>query len=233
MTTKALVSLSGGLDSTLALIWAQQEFDEVRAITFNYGHKTWEAERLASQTICRQLGIRQDIISVPNELLRSTSPLVNSANEVKRYEDASEIPDGGKDLTFVPGRNILFSILLANRAYALDCPNLVFGISEQGLGGYPDARRDFADAMAEALTKGMDYHFQVLTPLMQWGKQGVVEFAQSLPRGMELLAFTTTCYEGGKSPCTKCRSCLLRAKGFADAGLSDPLLERLNHFDVC
>ncbi|OPZ90607.1 MAG: 7-cyano-7-deazaguanine synthase [bacterium ADurb.Bin425] len=142
-------------------------------------------------------------------------------------EDSKEpaLPSGVAT-TFVPGRNILFFTIAANRAYVHNVDSIVVGVAQQDYGGYPDCRQDFISKLEAALVSGLDRRLEIVTPLMNMTKKETVELAQSLPGCLDALAYSTTCYEGHFPPCGKCHSCVLRAKGFAEAGVNDPLLER-------
>jgi 7-cyano-7-deazaguanine synthase len=228
--TKALVVLSGGADSTTCLAWAGQEFGEVHAITFHYGQRH-DIEIEAALTVGRMLGVRSHEVLRLGPVLKGTSPLV-SDNPVGHYGGADALP-GGVEPTFVPARNILFLTLAANRAACLGTPHVVTGVCEEDFGGYPDCRRIFIDAMERALTLGVygnnltpDQLFQVHTPLMTLSKAKSVELALSLPGCMDALAYSHTCYDGCYPPCPNNHASILRAKGFRDYGVPDPLILR-------
>ncbi len=106
------------------------------------------------------------------------------------------------------------------------CDDMIIGVSEEDFGGYPDCRAEFIQKMEDALASGLDKRIAVKTPLVHLSKRKTVELAQSLKGCMEALAFTTTCYNGEMPPCGHCHSCLLRQKGFEEAGLPDPLLAK-------
>jgi 7-cyano-7-deazaguanine synthase len=134
--TKALVILSGGQDSTTALFWAKLKFDEVHAITFDYGQRHF-IEIQAAIKVAGMAGVNSHkIVSVPG-ILESSSPLTSS-NELEKYENAEQMEKviGGRvELTFVPMRNPFFFILAMNRAVALGCDNLVTGICQEDIPG--------------------------------------------------------------------------------------------------
>ncbi len=221
--SKALVIFSGGQDSTTCLYWAKQRFDDVFALTFDYGQRH-NIELKSAEKIAQLAGIKQEVLNL-GPIFKGLSPLTDLSRDVEKYDDVSALPSGLAD-TFVPGRNILFLTLAANRAYVLGCDSLVIGVAQQDYGGYPDCREDFITKMESAMASGLDSDLKILAPLMHMTKENTVTLAQSLPGCMEALAFSTTCYNGAP-PCGSCNSCLLRAKGFAQAGVSDPLLERL------
>ena len=100
----------------------------------------------------------------------------------------------------------------------------LFGVAQEDFGGYPDCRADFVSAMEQALRLGLDFPLRLLAPLMHLDKAATVRLAAELPGCLEALALSHTCYEGAVPPCGSCHACLLRAKGFAGAGVPDPLL---------
>ena len=127
----------------------------------------------------------------------------------------------------MPGRNIHFLSVAANRAYVLGVSNLVIGVSQEDFGGYPDCREDFMDKMATALSGGLGLPMQIYAPLIRMNKQQTVLLANNIPGCFEALAFTTTCYAGSAPPCGHCHACLLRAQGFDEAAVEDPLINRV------
>lgn len=225
-TQKALVVLSGGQDSTTCLYWAKQTFGEVHAVTFNYGQKH-SREIASAGTIAAMAGVAShEIIHIP-DVLKGTSPLVNKDEALEQYPDGN-LP-GGLEKTFVPGRNILFLVLAANRAYVLDAPYMVTGICQEDFGGYPDCRDSFRRSMEQTLNLGLEYPVKVLAPLMFMTKAKSVEFAQTLEGCMEALAYSHTSYDGAYPPTGCDHATMLRAKGFAQANVPDPLVVRAYH----
>ncbi len=230
---KALVVLSGGQDSTTCLFWAKQRFDVVHCITFNYGQRH-QIELDAADTVASLADVlptHHRFVTVGN-ILESTSPLVDQKAKLEKYKDAQSLP-GGLEKTFVPGRNMLFAVLAANHAYALGITDIVMGVCEEDYGGYPDCRETFIIAVEKAIRAGFGYDdsdpftaFEIHTPLMHMTKAESVEFAHSMPKCWEALAFTHTAYDGKYPPIGKDHASLLRAKGFEEAGLPDPLVLR-------
>ena len=224
---KVLVVLSGGADSTTCLAWAKQNFDEVHAITFDYGQRH-AREITAAATVALMLGAKtHEVVHVPS-IIHGTSPLVNRDEVVESYADASVLP-GGLEKTFVPMRNMLFLVIAANRAVCLGINDLVTGVCQEDFGGYPDCRQSFIDATTAAINEALflkreEMNFKIHTPLMDLTKKESVELALSLPDCMKALAFTHTCYNGEYPPCGHCHACLLRQRGFDEAGVADPLL---------
>jgi len=225
---KALVILSGGQDSTTCLFWAKQNFDEIHAITFNYGQRhsieIEAAEKVASMAEVSS----HEVIDVPNCLV-STSPLTSDAH-LEQYENAKQMAEviGNRvELTFVPMRNPFFFIVAMNRAVALHCTDLVTGICQEDNANYSDCRELFRasfEIMAN-LALGTDA-FRVHAPLMYKSKAETVALAMELPGCWEALAYTHTSYDGKYPPTDMNHANVLRADGFEKAGLPDPLVLR-------
>lgn len=222
-----LVVLSGGQDSTTCLFWAKGRFKEVHAITFNYEQRHVRELESAIKVASLAKVSSHEILTL-GPILRSTSPLVSKSQQVGEYTSAEELP-GGVEPTFIPGRNALFLVLAANRAMSLGLRDIVLGVCEEDYGGYYDCRKEFIDLASKSLSFGLagdaDY-FKVHTPLMHLTKKQTVETAAFLPGCLEALAYTHTCYKGEYPPCGRCHACILRARGFEQYALQDPLLVR-------
>lgn len=221
--TKALIILSGGQDSTTCLYWARERYEQVYALTFNYNQRH-KKEIDSAQKIAAIAQVAHEVLNI-GAIFAGLSPLTNNDETVDQYSSVNDLPHG-LEKTFVPGRNILFLSIAANRAYVLDCDHLVIGVSEEDFGGYPDCRSDFILKMEAALGSGLGKELKIQTPLINLTKRQTVELAQTLPGCMEALAYSTTCYNGCLPPCGNCHACLLRQKGFAECGIEDPLLRR-------
>ena len=224
MIGKALVILSGGQDSTTCLFWAKQNFAQVYALTFDYGQRH-RAELESAVTVAGIAHVPHEIIDL-GPVFAGLSPLTNKDQTLDLYETASDLP-GGLEKTFVPGRNILFLTVAANRAYVLGCNNLVIGVSQEDFGGYPDCREEFLEKMSASLSSGLDMRVSIYAPLMRMTKAQSVLLAKNMPGCFESLAHTTTCYAGTSPSCGHCHACLLRSRGFEEAGVEDPLTTRL------
>ena len=234
---RALVVLSGGQDSTTCLFWAIKEYgvSNVHAITINYGQRH-AIEIAAAKTVAAMARIheRHEVLDV-GPILKSTSPLVSN-NQLEQYADHQSLP-GGLEKTFVPMRNTLFLTLAANRAYDLRAFDIVTGICQEDYGGYPDCREVFASALEDAFNESindtdgpitsMPNRFRIVTPLMFLTKAQTVHMAKDLDNGCwEALAYSHTSYDGAYPPTGHDHATLLRAKGFEEAGLPDPLILR-------
>lgn len=231
---KILVVFSGGQDSTTCLYWALEKFERenVHALTIDYGQRH-HRELAAAKHIANMAGIgdRHEILAIGN-ILRSTSPLVSNS-KLEQYADHASLP-GGLEKTFVPMRNTLFLTIAANRAYELRAFNIVTGVCEEDYGGYPDCRRRFIKDLTNAFNQSVNEEeddfpegpFAIHTPLMHLSKAETVKLAQSLDGCMEALAYSHTAYDGAYPPTGHDHATLLRAKGFEEAGVPDPLIIR-------
>ncbi|HDZ9482588.1 TPA: 7-cyano-7-deazaguanine synthase QueC [Vibrio cholerae] len=206
---KAVVVFSGGQDSTTCLVQALKEFDEVHAITFDYGqHHKLEIE--VAQQLAKQLGVTAHKVmdvSLLNEL--AISSLTRDDIPVSHELQANGLPN-----SFVPGRNILFLTLAGIYAYQIGATTVITGVCETDFSGYPDCRDEFVQAMNQALAKGMDLPLMIRTPLMWLNKAETWALADQLG-ALDLVRHQTlTCYNGliGDG-CGECPACGLRQAG--------------------
>jgi 7-cyano-7-deazaguanine synthase len=220
----ALVVFSGGQDSTTCLHWALRTFASVEAVFFDYGQRH-QTEVMAAQTLAWRL--RVPLRSFRLEFFREMkgNALTDSSIAIDGAPEPGSLPN-----TFVPGRNLLFLTQAASYAYTRGIRDVVTGVCETDYSGYPDCRLDTIRALQESLHLGLGWperggRFRIHTPLMFRTKAESVKLAEKWG-ALESLAYSHTCYEGAFPPCGRCPSCLLRARGFAEAGLPDPLLER-------
>ncbi|BEU01902.1 7-cyano-7-deazaguanine synthase [Agarivorans sp. OAG1] len=208
---KAVVVFSGGQDSTTCLVQALTQYNEVHAITFDYGQRH-RLEIEVAKSLCKDLGIvthKVMDVSLLNEL--AISSLTRDEIPVSHQLQSNGLPN-----SFVPGRNILFLTLASIYAYQIGATAVITGVCETDFSGYPDCRNDFIKAMQEAVKLGMDCEQKIVTPLMwldkaqTWGladQYGKLEFVKNK---------TLTCYNGViGSGCGDCPSCKLRSAGLA------------------
>ena len=230
---KALVVLSGGQDSTTCLYWALQRFPEITAITFDYDQRH-ALEIEAATTIARMAGVPHEVIEV-GAVLDGKSPLNNPAEDLETYENFASMDKviGDRvELTFVPMRNALFLTLAANRASVGGFSHIVTGVCQQDNANYPDCRREFIESMETMInrTLGLDPsdagYIMIDTPLMDMSKADSIRLAQTLPGCMDALAHSHTAYDGNYPPTGNDHASLLRAQGFYEAGVPDPLVVR-------
>lgn len=209
---KAVVVFSGGQDSTTCLVQALKNYDEVHAITFDYGQRH-KLEIEIAQKLGQQLGVTAHKImdvGLLNEL--AVSSLTRDNIPV-----SNELQHNGLPNSFVPGRNILFLTLAGIYAYQIGAETLITGVCETDFSGYPDCRNEFIQSIEQSLTLGMDKPLTILTPLMWLNKAETWALADALD-ALELVKENTlTCYNGiVGSGCGQCPACLLREQGLND-----------------
>ena len=222
---RAVLLLSGGLDSYTAGAIARSQGYELYALTVRYGQRH-QCETEAARRVAAALGVAGhlqldlDLRGIGGSALTSDIP-------VPRDRDlaAPDIP-----ITYVPARNTIFLALALGWAEVLEARDIVIGVNALDYSGYPDCRPEFIHAFeslaALATRAGVEgARFRVHTPLIALTKSEIIR------RGLELgldYGLTHSCYDPAPegTPCGRCDSCVLRAKGFAEAGVADPVLLR-------
>ena len=244
MTRYAVSLLSGGLDSTTVTAHARQVTDRLTALTFQYGQShTKEVD--CAQKIAEMLGIRHHLMDI--SFFRQAA-WYSALTNPDRFPIPEDRPAGQMGvsipITYVPLRNTFFLALAA--AYLES--GILHAIEVEGVdpeqveaklfmapnaidySGYPDCRPEYFQKMGDALGYGSKLWIQygvplqIETPIIQMSKAEIVTMGLELNAPLEQ---TWSCYQGGQMPCGSCDSCSLRAKGFQEAGLQDPLLVRL------
>ncbi|QDQ02591.1 7-cyano-7-deazaguanine synthase QueC [Lysinibacillus fusiformis] len=204
---KAIVVFSGGQDSTTCLFWAQERFEEVEAVTFDYGQRHL-LEIECAKEIAAELGVTHHILDM--SLLNQLAPnaLTRQDIEVKDGEG------GGLPSTFVPGRNLLFLSFAGVLASQVGAKHIVTGVCETDFSGYPDCRDIFIKSLNVTLNLSMDDSFVIDTPLMWLNKAQTWELADQLGALEFVRQRTLTCYNGVIADgCGECPACKLRKKG--------------------
>ena len=222
MSREAIVLLSGGLDSATCLLLAREEGFETRALSFDYGQRhAVELER--ARAIAARYGAREHRVARLDFPGKGASALTDPSLPVPRHGlGRDEIP-----ITYVPARNTLFLAHAVAWAEIVGAANIFIGANALDYSGYPDCRPEFLEAferMANLGTKaGVEgrLEFRVRAPLLKMTKAEIVTRAAGL--GLDF-SLTSSCYQPGPAgePCGACDSCLLREKGFREAGLVDP-----------
>ncbi|MFC1876532.1 7-cyano-7-deazaguanine synthase QueC [Thermodesulfobacteriota bacterium] len=221
---KAIILLSGGLDSTTVLAIAKHEGYDLYAMSFDYGQRhLFELE--AAQRITRAYGakthlvVKTDLTGIGGSALTDTISVPKDRN---MDDDKDEIP-----VTYVPARNTIFLSYALAWSEVLNAPDIFMGVNAIDYSGYPDCRPEYIHAfeqMANLATKAAvegSFKIQIHTPLIQMTK------AEIIRSGLELgvdYGLTHSCYDPDSlgNACGRCDSCFLRKKGFADAGVDDP-----------
>ncbi len=229
---EVLVILSGGQDSTTCLFWARQQFKAVHAISFDYGQRHSIELEAAKNTAALAGVVRHDIVKLGTILL-GRSPLVDSEEPLEQYTDFNSMTQtvgSNVEHTFVPMRNALFLTLAANRATCKNIKHLVIGVCQTDTANYPDCRQRFITAQEATINDalGIDF-FRIHTPLMNLTKAESIKLSQQLPNAYPALAWSHTAYDGQYPPIGRDHASVLRAWGFEQAGVPDPLVVRAWH----
>lgn len=217
---RALVVLSGGQDSTTCLYWAIDRYgaENVDTLTFDYGQRH-RIELECAQRVAAHSGVSNTVLPIDTFAALGGDALTDSDIDVQTDIDAP----GGLPNTFVPGRNLVFLTFAAAFAYQRGIGNVVTGVAQTDYSGYPDCREGTITSLQHTIRLGMEFEVTLHTPLMQLSKKETVELARDLG-ALPAMALTHTCYNGARPPCGECPACILRARGFAEAGVEDPLL---------
>ncbi len=220
---KALVLLSGGIDSSTCLAIAQTECEEVKTITAQYGQKHSKRESQAAYEVAGFLGLRRgDIFDLPIEtsIFGHTSTLMSDKPSPHlTYEELRE--SEGPSPTYVPFRNGNLLSAATSMALNLECNYVYFGAHADDAHNwaYPDCTPEFIGAMATAIYIGTYHEVRLRTPLMWMSKAQIILQAFDLQVPLHL---TYSCYEGGEYHCGLCPTCVNRYQAFQDAGIEDP-----------
>lgn len=208
----AVVVFSGGQDSTTCLVQALKEYDEVHAITFDYGQRH-KLEIEVAKNLAKELNVTAHKVmdvSLLNEL--AISSLTRDDIPVSHQLQENGLPN-----SFVPGRNILFLTLAGIYAYQIGADSIITGVCETDFSGYPDCRDEFVKAMNSALVKGMDRELTIETPLMWLNKAETWALADQYQALDLVREKTLTCYNGVVGDgCGDCPSCDLRRAGLQE-----------------
>lgn len=224
---KAIVLLSGGLDSTTTLYYAKSKGYKCHCLIFDYGQRhrreIGSAKRIAKKAKCKAQVIK---IALPWK----GSSLLDRNIKIPAQVKGKRLKVKGIPSTYVPARNTIFLSFALSYAEAIGAEAIFIGANAIDYSGYPDCRPGFFRAFREVVRTGTKTgalahwrtgaQVKIKTPLIDKSKKEIVELAKRLKAPLEL---TWSCYKGGKRPCGVCDSCLLRTKGFKEAGILDPL----------
>ena len=228
ISKNAVVLLSGGLDSTTVLAVAQRDGYRCHALSFDYGQRH-DVELEAAKRVAAAFGVERHVVARIDLRAFGGSALTADVDVPKGR--AVEEMENAIPVTYVPARNTIFLSFALAFAETLEASDIFIGVNALDYSGYPDCRPEYIAAyeqMANLATRaGVEGRTRTVihTPLMACSKAGIIRLGLSL--GVDY-GLTHSCYDPGPGgrPCGSCDSCLLRAKGFAEAGVADPALER-------
>lgn len=220
--SKAIVLLSGGLDSCVALHVAQRDGHEVSALSFDYGQKH-SKELECARRIAARAKVKSHSVVTLDMAQWGGSTLTDASRPVGDGDlRSAQIPP-----TYVPARNMVFLSVAASLAEAQGAEHIYIGVSQVDYSGYVDCRRVFIEAMERAINLGTVMGAEQGRPISIHAPFEDMTKADEIRLGLSLgvdFGLTWSCYRGGERPCGTCDSCLLRAKAFAEAGVADPAL---------
>ena len=218
--SKAIVLLSGGLDSTTTLAIAKSEGFDCYALSFDYGQKQI-SELISAKNIAKQFGVVEHRIMSISLADIGGSALTDSNIDIPKYNESSEIP-----ITYVPARNTVFLSFALAWAEVIESQSIFIGVNALDYSGYPDCRPEYIKAyevMANLATKQSieGNKLNIHTPLIHLTK------AQIITKGLSLgidYSKTTSCYQANSDgeACGECDACVLRRNGFVEVGIEDP-----------
>ncbi len=219
---KAICLLSGGLDSTVSLYVARSEGYDPIALSIDYGQRHLK-EVKAACSLTQQLRIPHYFSSV--NMPWKGSALLDAGIDLPEDRDEKTMSEG-IPVTYVPGRNSVFLSMAMSCAEAEKAEAIFFGANVLDYSGYPDCRPEYVEAFGKAIMCGTQAgiegrKIEIKTPLIKLTKKDIILWGKKLGVPFEM---TWSCYAGDDKPCGVCDSCILRAKGFREAGIADPLL---------
>ncbi|HHY26659.1 MAG TPA: 7-cyano-7-deazaguanine synthase QueC [Desulfitobacterium dehalogenans] len=214
---KAVVLLSGGLDSTTCMSVAHKAGYELYPLSFDYGQRH-QRELDAAKAVAQYYKVKEHRIIKIDSV--GGSALTDSAIQVPDYAEDGQIP-----VTYVPARNILFLSYALGYGEVIGAEAIFIGISSVDYSGYPDCRPEFLQAFQKVVDVGTKagvsgQTIEIKAPLMYLSKAETIQLAVENDAPLHS---TTSCYRGGEKACGTCDSCTLRLKGFAEAGIKDPI----------
>lgn len=221
--TRAVVLLSGGLDSTVTLASALANGEDVIPLTIHYGQRH-DKELLAARDVTSYYGLENHVIMELDLGCFHSSALTSRDMAVPEGRSVDEIGKG-IPITYVPSRNIIFLSVAAGLCECESASRVYIGANALDYSGYPDCRPEFFKQYQKVLdvgTKaGVEGHpIEIVTPIINLSKAQIIKLGRELGAPLHL---TWSCYKGGGRACGRCDSCLLRLKGFDEAGFKDPI----------
>lgn len=215
LNNKALVIFSGGMDSTVCLGWALNNFSEVEAVSFGYGQKH-SVELEQARWICFNKNIKWNFIDISFFSTIVESALTSNGNVNEKHKQHKNLP-----ASFVPNRNAMFITIAHAYAQKIGFDNLIFGACQADEMGYPDCREDFVKEIQRTLNMGSETNIVIHTPIIFKTKEEIFEMAEREGILNEVLEDSHTCYNGDREKrhpwgygCDSCPNCKLRKEGY-------------------
>ncbi len=216
---KAVVLLSGGMDSAVCLAIANQSGYKIAALHLNYGQRTQDRELKSFEDLCRYYQVNEKLVVDISYLVQiGGSSLTDQTIDVHDAKiDRAEIPN-----TYVPFRNANILAIATSWAEVIGATSIFIGANQVDSSGYPDTTKEFFEAAQKMIDFGTkpETKIQIETPIIQMSKREIVLLGKQLNVPFEL---TWSCYRRNDIACGTCDSCALRLKGFDQAGLEDPI----------
>lgn len=216
MKKKAVILLSGGLDSTTVLYYALSKKYECHCLIFDYGQKHKKEIDIATK-IAKGLNLEYSIIKILMPWCKSS--LVSKSVKIPNHKT---IKKGYVPTTYVPGRNTIFLSYAISYAETIKANALFLGVNAVDFSSYPDCTPKYLKAMRNVL-KALKNNIEIFAPIEKMSKNQIIKLGLKLKVPYE---DTWTCYSGTKKPCGTCDSCKLRAKGFKEVGIDDPAIKK-------
>lgn len=214
---KAIIILSGGLDSSVALYLAKESYDFALALTFDYGQRAVLKEKEAAQKICKKFNVPHKFISIPWLKEITQTALVNSSEnlpQLKQNElDNLSVGLKSANAVWVPNRNGVFINIAASFAESFAAEVIITGFNAEEAITFPDNSSDFIKRINESLFYSTQNHCRVEAPTISMNKSEIVKEALKLKFPFEYL---WSCYEGGEMMCGKCESCLRSKRAYLE-----------------
>jgi len=218
---KAVVLLSGGLDSSTTLFWAKAQGYECYGLSFDYQQRH-QRELAAAEAVAQAAGVSQQVVTF--DLRQWGGSALTSEASVPQDRSFAAMATG-IPVTYVPARNTIFLAFALSFAEAIGAGAILLGAHIQDYSGYPDCRPDYLAAMGEVYRLGTKVGregqpIQLIAPLLDLGKKEIITLGDQLGVPWEL---TYSCYQGQALACGRCDSCRLRRQAFSDLGRVDPV----------
>ncbi|MDR0778574.1 MAG: 7-cyano-7-deazaguanine synthase QueC [Methanomassiliicoccaceae archaeon] len=214
---KAVVLLSGGLDSAVTLACSVYDGNETIALSFRYGQRHTK-ELVSAKAVAEHYNMRHVVTDIDMSMFRSS--LIGNSKEIEkdRTNIGKDIPD-----TYVPARNMIMLSIATGLCESVDADRIYIGANSVDYSGYPDCRNEFFKVFEEMIKKGTKAGVEgrpikIVTPILDLSKSEIVKLGKKLNVPLHL---TWSCYSGGDKACGRCDSCILRLNGFKDAGYKD------------